>query len=192
MFKSVSRSKGFTLIELLVVISIIGILASVVYASFGGAREQARNKSMMSELKEMQLALEIYKAQNGQYPAAPSVGNPCDSSSGGNDIAVSSGCGSLGYVFQLVPTFIASLPSHNDSNNPSCEIQYEVEGTNFSSYKLTAIQCFEGATQASEGIGQNNDFARCPSTCASSGVCVPANAAFYESMAVYSAGGECY
>jgi len=35
-------SKGFTLIELLVVISIIGLLSSVVLASFGGAREKAR------------------------------------------------------------------------------------------------------------------------------------------------------
>jgi prepilin-type N-terminal cleavage/methylation domain-containing protein len=39
---SVSYSKGFTLIELLVVISIIGLLSSVVLASFGGSREKAR------------------------------------------------------------------------------------------------------------------------------------------------------
>jgi type IV pilus assembly protein PilA len=39
---SVKKQKGFTLLELLVVISIVGLLSSVVLASFGGARERSR------------------------------------------------------------------------------------------------------------------------------------------------------
>ncbi len=60
--------QGFTLIELMVTIGIIAILSAVLFASYNSAREQARDKLRMSDLKEMQVALELYKAQHGQYP----------------------------------------------------------------------------------------------------------------------------
>ena len=60
--------KGFTLIELLVVIAIIGILASIVLVSLTGARVKARDGQRISELKEMQKALELYYSDNGRYP----------------------------------------------------------------------------------------------------------------------------
>jgi len=64
-----SRQKGFTLIELLVVIAIIGILSSVVLASLNSARKKSRDARRVSDVKQMQLALELYFDSNGGYPS---------------------------------------------------------------------------------------------------------------------------
>ncbi len=62
--------KGFTLIELLVVIAIIGLLSSVVLASLNSSRIKARDARRISDLHQIQLALELYKADSptSDYP----------------------------------------------------------------------------------------------------------------------------
>lgn len=62
--------RGFTLIELLVVIAIIGLLASIVLASLGSAREKARDAKRAQDIRQVQLALELYRNKNGVYPPA--------------------------------------------------------------------------------------------------------------------------
>ncbi|OHA08386.1 MAG: hypothetical protein A3B37_01630 [Candidatus Sungbacteria bacterium RIFCSPLOWO2_01_FULL_59_16] len=63
--------KGFTLIELLVVIAIIGILASIVLASLNTARQKSRDARRISDVKQIQLALELFADSNSQeYPDA--------------------------------------------------------------------------------------------------------------------------
>jgi len=64
------RTRGFTLIELLVVIAIIGILSSVVVASLNSARTKARDARRVSDIKQIQVALELYYDTVGQYPTA--------------------------------------------------------------------------------------------------------------------------
>jgi len=66
MFKRTAR--GFTLIELLVVIAIIGILSSVVLASLNDARTKSRDAKRVADVKQLQLALELYFDSNGGYP----------------------------------------------------------------------------------------------------------------------------
>jgi prepilin-type N-terminal cleavage/methylation domain-containing protein len=69
MFTSLNQTKrGFTLIELLVVIAIIGILSSVVLASLGTARQKARDATRISDMKNIQLALELFFDSNQGYP----------------------------------------------------------------------------------------------------------------------------
>jgi type IV pilus assembly protein PilA len=68
------KNKGFTLIELLVVIAIIGVLSSVVLASLNTARAKARDANRISDMHQMQLALDIYYLHNGQYPNSDNLG----------------------------------------------------------------------------------------------------------------------
>lgn len=66
--KSKKPGAGFTLIELLVVIAIIGILASVVLASLNSARQKSRDARRIADIKQVQLALELYFDSNRFYP----------------------------------------------------------------------------------------------------------------------------
>ncbi len=61
-------TRGFTLIELLVVIAIIGILSSVVLASLNSARQKGRDARRISDIKQLQLALELFYDANQSYP----------------------------------------------------------------------------------------------------------------------------
>lgn len=73
MKKYMMGKRGFTLIELLVVIAIIGILSAVVLTSLNSARQKARDARRISDIKQIQLALELSYDANGTYPAALSA-----------------------------------------------------------------------------------------------------------------------
>jgi len=74
------KQRGFTLIELLVVIAIIGLLATVVLVSLNTARAKARDTKRVADLKQIQLAVEMFYDTTGSYP----LDAPCnpDSSNG--------------------------------------------------------------------------------------------------------------
>ena len=75
MFTSLKNTKkGFTLIELLVVIAIIGILSSVVLASLSTARQKSRDAKRISDIGQIQLALELYFDANQSYPSTTPTG----------------------------------------------------------------------------------------------------------------------
>lgn len=58
---------GFTLIELLVVISIVALLAAILFPVFGRARENARRSSCQSNLKQLGLAFAQYSQDYDEY-----------------------------------------------------------------------------------------------------------------------------
>src|SRR3989344_2367042 len=65
------RRQGFTLIELLIVITIIGILATLILASFGAAQAKARDARRKSDLAQLKRAMEIAKSDcqgSAYYP----------------------------------------------------------------------------------------------------------------------------
>ena len=62
--------KAFTLIELLVVIAIIAILAAILFPVFQSVRENARQATCQSNLKQLGLAFALYAGDyDGNFPA---------------------------------------------------------------------------------------------------------------------------
>lgn len=90
MFKN---SKGFTLIELLVVIAIIGILASIVLVSLNDARQGARDVKRIGDMRQAQLAMEIYFDDETTYPL-PALVNTCEIAQGTGKVLDTAGLGS--------------------------------------------------------------------------------------------------
>lgn len=66
--KAKSKKRGFTLIELLVVITIIGVLSSVIFIAVNKAKMRSRDSTRLLHISQIQMALEIYRFRNGQYP----------------------------------------------------------------------------------------------------------------------------
>lgn len=91
MFNIKKSKKGFTLIELLVVIAIIGVLASVVLASLNTARRKSRDARRLADIKQIQVALELYFDANGEYPDAV------------NDLEGTNACGTANRCMPQVP-----------------------------------------------------------------------------------------
>ncbi len=119
-----SSEAGFTLVELLVVIALISLLSSVVLASLNSARAKARDAKRVNDLKQIQVALEFYFDDNGQYPQ-PSRGwsnwsGHCPSY-GDND----------NYIIGLAPTYITVLPRDPSSDSGGDCYLYRSDGTDF-------------------------------------------------------------
>jgi prepilin-type N-terminal cleavage/methylation domain-containing protein len=67
--------KGFTLIELLVVIAIIAILMGILLPAMGKVREQARQKSCATRIRQHLLAMNMYADENtGKLPLPSTIG----------------------------------------------------------------------------------------------------------------------
>ncbi|HXK37649.1 MAG TPA: type II secretion system protein [Candidatus Paceibacterota bacterium] len=113
----IKGSKGFTLIELLVVIAIIGILSSVVLASLSTARAKSRDARRISDVGQIQLALELYYDASSSYPIRNAVN------------AITASSTELGV---LSPTYIPKVPT-----DPTASTYYVYGGTT-TSYIIAA------------------------------------------------------
>jgi type II secretion system protein G len=110
-----SLKKGFTLIELLVVIAIIGILASIVIASLDSSRKKGRDARRLSDVKQIQLALDLYYDQNGAFPS---------------QIANSLTCGAGPCSANLTgPGYLSTVPTDPSNNRDYDYVPYSATGS---------------------------------------------------------------
>lgn len=65
-----NHKSGFTLIELMVVISIVTFIASLLLVSIKDARLKARDARRLSDMHQIQNALELYAQDFGNYPSS--------------------------------------------------------------------------------------------------------------------------
>lgn len=68
MIRTRRRARGFTLVELMVVIAIIGMLAAVVTVNVMGQMADARRTKVMTDMENIEKALNLYKINVGTYP----------------------------------------------------------------------------------------------------------------------------
>lgn len=66
--RSKQLHSGFTLLEVVLVIAILSLLAAIILAVIGPARKMARVATCTSNLRQIGLAYEMYRADYGQYP----------------------------------------------------------------------------------------------------------------------------
>jgi len=83
--------KGFTLIELLVVIAIIGILATIIIVSVSTVRAKARDVQRITQVRQLQNALQLYYEQYGRYPVSAGCGSTAPNSGWCSSIHTESG-----------------------------------------------------------------------------------------------------
>jgi len=63
------KQKGYTFIEILVVITIIAVLTAIGVVNFRVANKKSRDGKRKSDLEQIRAALELYRTDEGEYPA---------------------------------------------------------------------------------------------------------------------------
>lgn len=129
MAKQRGCAHGFSLVELLITVSIISILISIGIASYATINKQSRDTKRKGDIEQIRAALEMYRANNGSYPAA----------GGGSWIAASSTTDALiGLTPTLVSTYIPTVPTDPKTSQTYMYIATSASGGNYYGYCLSA------------------------------------------------------
>lgn len=66
----IKKTRGFTLVEIMIVVLIIGILMAIAVPQFIRARSNSRQKTVISNLRQIDGAKERWAMENGQISGA--------------------------------------------------------------------------------------------------------------------------
>ena len=125
-----NQKKGFTLVELLVVIAIIGLLSTLAVIALGSARSKARDARRISDIKQVQTALELHFADQGSYPLAASAVTLGDAT---HDALHSSGLGASGSIPAGAEVYMGQVPAQLNTPNGIQPYSYtSADGTTYS------------------------------------------------------------
>jgi type II secretion system protein G len=128
-------TSGFTIVELLVVIVVIAILAAITIVAYNGIQDRAKFAKVQADLKNGQKLIELYRAENGSYPATPSGG------------WLYSGTNATDYIPGIVPAYASSLPQVVDVTEGSNARVY-IYKSNGTTYML--LRYYSGGVPAGE------------------------------------------
>lgn len=136
-----NNKKGFTLIELLVVIAIIGLLSTLAVVALNNARAKSRDARRVSDIKQIQTALELYLNDASEYPQNGTVLTACPPTIGGVSIGgacINSEDATLNTTCGTGNTYMASAPNdplptqhqycYNRDSAVSYSLSYYLEG----------------------------------------------------------------
>ena len=110
-----NSQRGFTIVELMVVVAIIGILSGIIITSLTGSKAKSRDARRVSDVNQIQLALEQYFDRCGQYPTtlATTSNNGCPVDPGTSQPI------NLGYYISIIPTPPSNATAYDYANNSS-------------------------------------------------------------------------
>lgn len=111
------NKKGFTLIELMISISILSLLAAIIFANFHLGRAKAMEAKALQEGRQIMTALEFRRLDS------PSSGFSGGFGGGSSGTKYPDGEGIIsesGIEDELIPTYISKLPEKNAYGNMGC------------------------------------------------------------------------
>lgn len=112
--KNIKEKKGFTLIELLVVIGILSVLLAITLIAINPAKQfaQANNTKRASDVNAILNGINQYAADNSGNIIP--IGIPVGSASA---MIIGSGPGELNFCPNIVPVYIAEMPTDPQTGN---------------------------------------------------------------------------
>jgi type II secretion system protein G len=113
--------KGFTLMELLVTIAIISILTAIILPNLTAARAKSRDQKRISDISNLQLALELYLNKYGKYPI--------DEDGGTNGLAANANF--IGRYMSEIPVDPLNTDDAGNDNNYTYSYKTNATGTTY-------------------------------------------------------------